>query len=48
VLAYMIYADFLNDYVTMREREHNIESLKHFVKVVVDIFGDEYLRPPNA
>jgi hypothetical protein len=48
MLAYIIYADFLNDYVTMREREHNIESLKHFVKVVVDIFGDEYLRPPNA
>jgi hypothetical protein len=43
----MVSADFLDDYVRLGESTI-IESLKHFVKVVVDIFGDEYLRAPNA
>jgi hypothetical protein len=47
MLAYGVSADFLNDYVSLGESTI-IESLKHFVKAVVDIFGDEYLRAPNA
>jgi hypothetical protein len=47
MLAYGVSADFLNDYISLGESTI-IESLKHFVKVVVDIFGDEYLRAPNA
>jgi hypothetical protein len=47
MLAYGVSADFLDDYVRMRESTI-IESLKHFVKVVVDFFGDKYLRAPNA
>jgi hypothetical protein len=43
----MVSADFLDDYIKLGESTI-IESLKHFVKAVVDIFGDEYLRAPNA
>jgi hypothetical protein len=45
--AYGISADFLDYYVRMGESTI-IESLKHFVKVVVDFCGDKYLRAPNA
>jgi hypothetical protein len=47
MLAYGVSADFLNNYVSLGESTI-IESLKHFVETVVDIFGDEYLRAPNA
>jgi hypothetical protein len=47
MLAYGVSADFLDDYVRLRESTI-IESLKNFVKAIVDIFGDEYLRAPNA
>ena len=47
MLAYGVSADFLDDYVRMGESTI-IECLKHFVKAVVDIFGEEYLRAPNA
>jgi hypothetical protein len=39
--------DFLDNYVRMGESTI-IEFLKHFVKVVIDFFGDKYLRAPNA
>jgi hypothetical protein len=47
MLAYGVSVDFLDDYVRLGESTI-IESLKHFVKAIVDIFGDEYLRAPNA
>jgi hypothetical protein len=47
MLAYGVSTDFLDDYVRLGESTI-IESLKHFVKAIVDIFGDEYLRAPNA
>jgi hypothetical protein len=47
MLAYGVSADFLDDYVRLGESTI-IESLKYFVKAVVDIFGNEYLRAPNA
>ena len=47
MLAYGISADFLDEYVRMGESTI-IECLKHFVKAVVDVFGEEYLRAPNA
>jgi hypothetical protein len=47
MLAYGVFVDFLYDYVRMVECTI-IESLKHFVKAVVDFFGDKYLRAPNA
>jgi hypothetical protein len=46
-LAYGISADFLDDYIRMGESTIR-ESLKHFVKAVVEFFGDKYLRAPNA
>jgi hypothetical protein len=47
MLAYGISADFLDDYVRMGEITI-IESLKNFVKAVIDLFGDKYLMAPNA
>jgi hypothetical protein len=47
MLAYGVSADFLDDYVRLGESTI-IEFLKHFVKAVVHISGDEYLRAPNA
>ncbi|XP_020242692.1 uncharacterized protein LOC109820907 [Asparagus officinalis] len=39
-------ADFVDDYVRIGEST-TIESVKKFVKVIVVIFTDEYLRSPN-
>jgi hypothetical protein len=47
MLAYGVSADFLDDYVRLGESTI-IEFLKHFVKAVVHISGDKYLRVPNA
>ncbi|XP_028109553.1 uncharacterized protein LOC114308211 [Camellia sinensis] len=46
MLAYGVAADFMDEYVRIGERTA-IESLKYFVKAVVDIFSNEYLRSPN-
>ena len=46
MLAYGVIADFRDEYVQIRESTA-IESLKKFVKAVVDIFSKEYLRSPN-
>ena len=43
MLAYGVIADFRDEYVQIRE-SIAIESLKKFVKAVVDIFSKEYLR----
>ena len=47
MLAYGVSADFLDDYVRLGESTI-IECLKRFVKAVVEVFGEEYLRAPNA
>ena len=47
MLAYGIPADFLDDSVRLGESTI-IECLKRFVKAVVEVFGEEYLRAPNA
>ena len=47
MLAYGMPADILDDYVRLGESTI-IESLKHFVTVVFEILGEEYLRAPNA
>jgi hypothetical protein len=47
MLAYGSPADLLDDYVRMGESTI-IECLVHFVEAVVNIFGEEYLRAPNA
>ncbi|XP_028102473.1 uncharacterized protein LOC114301711 [Camellia sinensis] len=47
MLAYGVAADFMDEYVRIGESTA-IKSLKYFVKAVVDIFSNEYLRPPNS
>ena len=46
MLAYEVTADFMDEYVWIGESTA-IKSLKKIVKVVVDIFSEEYLRSPN-
>ena len=46
MLAYGVTADFMDEYARIGE-SIAIESLKKFVKAVVDIFSKEYLRSPN-
>ncbi|KAL6579990.1 hypothetical protein OROMI_008014 [Orobanche minor] len=46
MLAYGMHADAVNDYVRIGESTA-IESLKRFVKSIVEVFGAEYLRRPN-
>ena len=47
MLAYGVSANFLDDYVRLGESTI-IECLKHFVKAVVDVFSEQYLRAPDA
>ena len=47
MLAYGVSADFLDDYVRLGESTI-IECLKHFVKAVVEVFSEQYLRAPNV
>ena len=46
MLTYGVPADSVDDYIRIEESTA-IESLKRFVKAVVAIFSDEYLRSPN-
>ncbi|XP_075669760.1 uncharacterized protein LOC142639475 [Castanea sativa] len=46
MLAYGVSADFKDEYLRIGETTA-IKSLKNFVKVVVSIFSEEYLRSPN-
>ena len=46
MLTYGVPADSVDDYIRIGESTA-IESLKRFVKAVVAIFNDEYLRSPN-
>ncbi|XP_052156408.1 uncharacterized protein LOC127774168 [Oryza glaberrima] len=47
MLAYDIPADSLDEIVRISESTM-IEAFKHFVKAVVDVFADQYLRAPTA
>jgi hypothetical protein len=47
MLAYGVAADQVDEYLRIGETTA-IESLKRFVKAVVEVFGDEYLRSPNT
>ncbi|XP_074376200.1 uncharacterized protein LOC141717874 [Apium graveolens] len=46
MLAYGTAADAVDDYVRIGESTA-IESLRRFVKAIVEVFGAEYLRRPN-
>ena len=46
MLAYGVLANFMDEYLRIGETT-TIKSLKKFVKVVVSIFSEEYLRSPN-
>ena len=46
MLAYGVTGDFMDEYVWIGESTA-IKSLKKFVKTMVDIFFNEYLRSPN-
>uniref|UniRef100_A0A0A9C7I4 Uncharacterized protein n=1 Tax=Arundo donax TaxID=35708 RepID=A0A0A9C7I4_ARUDO len=46
MIAYGVPADFMDQYVRAAEST-NIKSLRRFVKAVVEVFGDDYLRSPN-
>jgi hypothetical protein len=46
VLAYCIPADLTDEYLRIGETTM-IESLRAFVKAIVEVFGDWYLRAPN-
>ncbi|XP_052136453.1 uncharacterized protein LOC127754887 [Oryza glaberrima] len=47
MLTYDIPADSLDEVVRISESTM-IEAFKHFVKAVVDVFSDQYLRAPTA
>ncbi|TVU18677.1 hypothetical protein EJB05_34787, partial [Eragrostis curvula] len=46
MLTYGVPADFLDDCLAIGEST-TIESLRHFVKAMIEIFGSEYLRALN-
>lgn len=46
MLTYGVPADATDEYVRIGEST-SIQSLNFFVKAVIEIFGDEYLREPN-
>ena len=46
ILAYGILADLTDEYIRIGESTA-IASLRAFVKSIVDVFGDWYLRAPN-
>ena len=46
MLDYGVLADFMDEYIRIGETTA-IKSLKKFVKAVVSIFSEEYLRSPN-
>ena len=46
VIAYGILADYVDEYLHIGE-DTTIESVHRFAKVIVRVFGPEYLRAPN-
>ncbi|XP_038717267.1 uncharacterized protein LOC120010555 [Tripterygium wilfordii] len=47
MLAYGVFADLLDEYVRIGESTA-VLSMKKFVKTVISVFGNEYLRSPNS
>lgn len=47
MLAYGVPADNVDDVVSLAESTMN-EAFKHFVRAVVEIFGEQYLRSPTV
>ena len=47
LLAYGGCADRLVEYIRLGETTI-LESLDHFTRTVIDLYGQSYLRPPNA
>jgi hypothetical protein len=46
ILTYDIHTDLIDEYLRIGETTA-IESLRAFVKAIVEVFGDWYLRAPN-
>lgn len=46
ILAYDVSADSLDDVVSIAESTI-VEAFHHFVRAVVEVFGEQYLRPPT-
>ncbi|XP_021308022.1 uncharacterized protein LOC110432274 [Sorghum bicolor] len=46
ILSYGMAADMTDEYVRIGESTA-LDSVRHFVRAVVELFGDEYLRHPN-
>ncbi|KAF8376762.1 hypothetical protein HHK36_031572 [Tetracentron sinense] len=46
MLAYGVVANAVDNFVRINEST-SIESLSRFVRAVVEVFGEEYLRSPN-
>jgi hypothetical protein len=46
MLAYGGAADTLDEYLRMAEVTV-LESVRHFIREIVEIYGSRYLRPPN-
>jgi hypothetical protein len=45
-LAYVVLSHYIDEYVCIRE-SIVIECLRRFASAVCEVFGQEYLRPPN-
>ena len=46
MIAYGVPADYADEYLRIGE-DSTIESVRRFAKVIVCVFGLEYLRAPN-
>jgi hypothetical protein len=46
ILTYGVPTDATDEYLRIGEST-TLESLRRFVKAVIEVFGDEYLRSPN-
>ena len=46
MISYGVPADFMDQYIRIGESTV-IQSLRSFVKAVVEVFGEEYVRSPN-
>jgi hypothetical protein len=46
MLAYGTIADSLDDHLEMSQSTI-LETLKHFVRTIVDVFKEEWIRPPS-
>ena len=47
MIAYGVSADSIDEYVRIG-KSTAIESLKKFIRPVIEIFSNEYLRSPNT